>query len=100
MISKPNIKFSCSYENFCLTRNENPEMCKTCENNTRRNYMEDHFIQAKDEPIPDKHVDAKTHQNCAAHSEGVDYECPICHRKTNSYMSTKICRYCGYRLFL
>lgn len=93
-------KFKCSYADSCLTRKENQEMCKICENNTRRNYMEDHFIQANDESIPDKHVKAKIHQNCAAHSEGVDYECPICHSKTNSWQSTKICSHCGYPLFL
>lgn len=93
-------KFKCSYADSCLTRKENAEKCKICEKNTRRNYMEDHFIKANDEPIPDKHVNAHIHQNCSSHSEGVDYDCPICHRCTNSYASTKICQHCGYPLFL
>lgn len=35
--------FKCNYENECETREIDPEKCKICKLNTRRNYKEDHF---------------------------------------------------------
>lgn len=94
------LKFKCSYEDCCLTRKKNQEKCKICKNNTKRNHMEDHFEEAKDKRIPRDHINATVHENCSAHSEGVDYECPICGGMTNSYASSKYCSHCGYPLFL
>lgn len=93
-------KFECVHENECYMRKQDPEKCGRCRFNSKRNFMKNYFMEADDDPIPDKHIPAKGYDGPAEQTKG--YECPICHGYTNPYelTSNKTCRECGYPLFL
>lgn len=90
----------CRYKNECYTGSVDINKCLKCANNKKRNYKADFFVEAKDEPIPEKHTEPKPYDGPAEQTIG--YECPICHKHTNPYhlTSAKICSWCGYKLFL
>ena len=88
--------FKCVYSSNCKTRNSNPSMCKQCQNNTMRNYVQDHFRRANDNPIPEE-CPRLTFAGPAEQTAG--YKCPVCGTYTNPYaMEKNLCSGCGYEL--
>lgn len=88
--------FECIYDNNCQSRKDDPTKCQKCSWNTRRNYVEDHFKEAKDNPIPSKcpriHYDGPIEQSAG-------YKCPVCEKFTTPYeIQGTLCKHCGYRL--
>lgn len=93
----PSGKFKCHYANDCSTRRSSPSRCATCENNTKRNFEEDHYKQANDNPIPAQ-CPRLTYSGPAEQTKG--YQCPVCGGFTNPYQLKEgnSCEHCGYRL--
>jgi DNA-directed RNA polymerase subunit RPC12/RpoP len=88
--------FECIYSDKCYTRKTNPIRCDKCSRNTMRNYIEDFYIKAEDNPIPDK-CPRLTYDGPAEQTAG--YKCPVCGTYTNPYaMRNMLCSGCGYRL--
>lgn len=86
----------CVYLEKCATRKKNPSKCDYCANNELRNYIEDHFVKANDNPIPEK-CPKLTYDGPAEQTSG--YKCPVCGGYTNPYaMRDKLCGCCGYEL--
>lgn len=86
----------CIYLNNCKTRKEMHGKCKQCANNRMRNYIEDHFKQANDNPIPEQNP-IVTYNGPAEQTMG--YKCPVCGGYTNPYvMEKKLCGCCGFEL--
>lgn len=85
----------CKYITECeYTRTDK---CKICANNTKRNYVESHFVKANDKPIP-KENPRVSYSGPAEQTAG--YKCPVCGGYTNPYQlnSEKLCVNCGFRL--
>ena len=92
----PSGKFECYYADNCMTRRVNPSKCISCDNNTKRNYEEDHYKKTQDNPIPEK-CPRLTYSGPAEQTAG--YRCPVCNGFTNPYeMRNSLCRHCGYKL--
>ena len=87
---------ACNFKDKCYTARTNPKKCEKCSHNTIRNYIEDYFMAAKDNPIPDK-CPKLTYNGPAEQTLG--YKCPVCGGYTNPYaMCNNLCGCCGYRL--
>lgn len=71
--------------------------CSKCSNNRTRNKKVDFFVEAKDNPIPDK-CPKLTYSGPAEQTAG--YKCPVCGGFTNPYHLGKerLCECCGYEL--
>lgn len=86
----------CNYLNECTTGLTDKSKCKKCANNRKRNYIEDHFRPATDNPIPEK-CPPLTFNGPAEQTAG--YLCPVCNSYTNPYaMRDSLCGCCGYKL--
>ena len=86
----------CRYLNECQTGLKDRSKCKKCANNHKRNYIEDLFVEAKDNPIPEK-CPRLTYDGPAEQTAG--FKCPVCGEYTNPYaMRNKLCNGCGYKL--
>lgn len=84
----------CFHLNECSGRKQNK--CHKCKNNKKRNYEADFFVEANDNPIPDK-CPKLTYDGPAEQTRG--YKCPVCGGFTNPYMIfDKLCSHCGYKL--
>lgn len=85
----------CIYKNDCASGKDKTK-CKICGHNTKRNFVEDHFVKATDGPIPDK-CPVLTYSGPAEQTAG--YKCPVCGSYTNPYaMRGSLCGGCGYKL--
>lgn len=86
----------CIYLNECLSSKKDFSKCDTCGHNTMRNYIEDHYVKANDNPIPDK-CPRLTYIGLTEQTRG--YKCPVCGGYTNPYaMRDSLCGNCGYKL--
>ena len=85
----------CSYKNRCASAKDQSK-CKVCSHNTKRNFIEDFFSKANDNPIPDK-CPRLRYDGPAEQTSG--YKCPVCGSYTNPYaMRDSLCGGCGYKL--
>lgn len=87
----------CTYkkQNNCASAKDSTK-CEICKNNRKRNYIEDHFVKAQDNPIPEK-CPPLTYVGPAEQTAG--YKCPVCGGYTNPYaMRDSLCGGCGYKL--
>lgn len=89
---------TCEYKEKCINI-MNEKKCKTCTNNTTRNYIEDYYTQANDKPFPKQRPYIEPYCGPAEQTEG--YKCPICGNHTNPYQLFRgtCCRHCGYQMF-
>ena len=86
----------CSYIHECSTLDEHPAKCYKCKNNVYRNLKQDFFVEATDNPIPDK-CPRLTYTGPAEQTAG--YKCPVCGEYTNPYhVKDNLCGGCGYKL--
>lgn len=71
--------------------------CNECKNNRTRNKKMDFFVEAKDNPIPDR-CPPLTYSGPAEQTAG--YKCPVCGEYTNPYHlgEDNLCVSCGYEL--
>lgn len=89
-------RFECKFENECRSRKINKYKCKTCKNNTMRNYEVDFYSAANDNEIPEKCPEL-IYNGPAEQTAG--YKCPVCEGYTNPYqLVNNRCKHCGYIL--
>lgn len=89
------MQIKCSYHDRCHSKNDSKK-CAKCTHNTMRNFIEDFFEEANDNPMPEK-CPRLTYSGPAEQTAG--YKCPVCGHYTNPYVMTKnLCGGCGYRL--
>lgn len=86
----------CDHLNVCASAKDKNK-CKKCACNTMRNYVEDFFVEAKDNPIPE-YCPKLTYSGPAEQTAG--YECPVCGGFSNPYAlhGKSLCLHCGYKL--
>lgn len=87
---------TCAYFKDCVNSGVTAK-CSKCSNNRTRNKKVDFFVEAKDNPIPDK-CPKLTYSGPAEQTAG--YKCPVCGGFTNPYHLDKdhLCKCCGYEL--
>lgn len=87
---------TCAYLKECIYSG-NSTKCFGCSNNRTRNKKMDFFVEAKDNPIPDK-CPKLTYSGPAEQTAG--YKCPVCGGFTNPYRlgDDHLCKCCGYEL--
>ena len=84
----------CAYFKECSSKSATK--CRRCKNNHVRNMERDYFVEANDNPIPDK-CPKLTYSGPAEQTAG--YKCPVCGNHTNPYaMQDNRCGGCGYKL--
>lgn len=84
----------CFYYDKCASRTKGK--CHKCKNNKKRNYEEDYFIEANDNPIPEQ-CPKLSYSGPAEQTAG--YQCPVCGAFTSPYViRDNICGSCGYGL--
>ncbi len=84
----------CVYQQECSSYKK---QCERCLHNHMRNYINDYFNKAEDNPIPEK-CPKLSYNGPAEQTEG--YKCPVCGCHTNPYqlVDGNCCFHCGYRL--
>lgn len=88
-------KISCININGC-SRAETAD-CNVCANNRLRNYNNDYFVPAYDNPIPK--INPKL-EKCSPYDKAtVGYICPVCNKFNNYYnIQNSLCGHCGFKL--
>lgn len=70
--------------------------CRTCALNRKRNFVNDFYTKAADNPIPET-CPPMSYSGPAEQTKG--YKCPVCGNYTNPYqlVDGNCCSHCGYR---
>lgn len=86
----------CNYLNDCSTFKKDRYKCKKCKHNRLRNFEQDCFEEARDNPIPER-CPKITYNGPAEQTAG--YKCPVCGSFTSPYaIEDSLCSGCGYKL--
>lgn len=89
------VEVKCKYIDSCSRAYR---QCDECANNIMRNYIEDHFIKAYDNPIPEICPPLK-YDGPEEQTKG--YTCPVCEGFTRPQLARNgvlLCVHCGYKL--
>ena len=89
------MQIECTNYDRCASKNTTK--CKWCKFNKLRNKQVDYFVEAKDNPIPEK-CPKISYDGPAEQTKG--YKCPVCGEFSNPYHigKDKLCLWCGYEL--
>lgn len=89
-------KVKCKYMNECYSYQNKPRMCKTCKNNSLRNYITDYYVSANDNKPP---AECPKLSFIGTAEQTMGYKCPVCGEYTNPYrVRENRCEHCGYIL--
>lgn len=87
-------RFKCEYSERC--HSANTTKCDDCVHNTRRNFVEDFYEKADDNPIPDPNPEVSYHGPI---EQSAGFKCPVCGKYSNPYITRNgICNSCGFRM--